>query len=112
MSEFCEIRVSCNSKIIPSRLARFWVRVPYNWPPGPGTLRLTTSTPRSATTIASAGRGQLQVPGEREIFETYRRALGNLPGIDFMPEAPWSRHNRWLTVITIDPEQFGATRPP
>ena len=27
-----------------------------------------------------------------------------------MPEAPWGRHNRWLTVITIDPKQFGATR--
>jgi len=27
-----------------------------------------------------------------------------------MPEAPWGRHNRWLTVITVDPGQFGATR--
>ncbi len=27
-----------------------------------------------------------------------------------MPEAPWGRHNRWLTVITIDPDEFGATR--
>jgi dTDP-4-amino-4,6-dideoxygalactose transaminase len=27
-----------------------------------------------------------------------------------MPEAPWGRSNRWLTVLTIDPEAFGATR--
>ncbi|OUC07959.1 hypothetical protein RY27_11890 [Litorilinea aerophila] len=27
-----------------------------------------------------------------------------------MPEAPWGRSNRWLTVITVDPERFGATR--
>jgi len=36
--------------------------------------------------------------------------LGDLPGLAFMPEAPWGLHNRWLTVITIAPEQFGATR--
>jgi len=36
--------------------------------------------------------------------------LDDLPGIDFMPEAPWGRANRWLTVITIALEQFGATR--
>ena len=27
-----------------------------------------------------------------------------------MPEAPWGRCTRWLTVITIDPAQFGADR--
>ena len=27
-----------------------------------------------------------------------------------MPEAPWGRHTRWLTVITINPEEFGADR--
>jgi len=27
-----------------------------------------------------------------------------------MPEAPWGRCTRWLTVITVDPAQFGATR--
>jgi pyridoxal phosphate-dependent aminotransferase EpsN len=27
-----------------------------------------------------------------------------------MPEAPWGCCNRWLTVITIDPAQFGADR--
>ena len=27
-----------------------------------------------------------------------------------MPEAPWGRGTRWLTVITVDPARFGATR--
>ena len=70
---------------------------------------------RLSNILAAIGRGQLRVLDERvrrkrEIFEHYRRALGDLPGLDFMPEAPWGRANRWLTVITIDPSAFGATR--
>ncbi len=69
---------------------------------------------RMSNVLAAIGRGQLQVltdrvERKREIFATYRQTLGDLPGIDFMPEATWGRHNRWLTVITVDPEQFGAT---
>ncbi len=70
---------------------------------------------RMSNVLAGIGRGQLQalddrVRRKREIFESYRRALGDLPGIDFMPEAPWGLHTRWLTVITVDPNRFGATR--
>jgi len=70
---------------------------------------------RMSNILAAIGRGQLRVLDERvrrkrEIFEYYHQALQDLPGIDFMPEAPWGRHNRWLTVITIDPHKFGATR--
>jgi dTDP-4-amino-4,6-dideoxygalactose transaminase len=36
--------------------------------------------------------------------------LSPLPGLQFMPEAAWGRHNRWLTVLTIDPARFGADR--
>jgi dTDP-4-amino-4,6-dideoxygalactose transaminase len=35
-----------------------------------------------------------RVRHKREIFKTYRQALGDLPGIDFMPEAPWGRAAR------------------
>ena len=70
---------------------------------------------RLSNVLAAIGRGQLRVLDERvrrkrEIFESYRRALGDLPGIAFMPEAPWGKSTRWLTVITVDPKQFGATR--
>ncbi len=70
---------------------------------------------RMSNVLAGIGRAQLQVLGERvrrkrEIFEAYRRMLGHLPGVTFMPEAPWGLHTRWLTTLTIDPDQFGATR--
>ncbi len=70
---------------------------------------------RLSNVLAGIGRGQLQALNERvrrkrEIFESYRRALADLPGIDFMPEAPWGLHNRWLTVNTVDPARFGADR--
>jgi pyridoxal phosphate-dependent aminotransferase EpsN len=70
---------------------------------------------RLSNVLAAIGRGQLQVLPERvrrkrEICETYRQALGDLPGLAFMPEAPWGSSTRWLTVITVDPAQFGATR--
>jgi len=69
---------------------------------------------RLSNVLAGVGRGQLEVLGERvqrkrEIFDAYRQILGDLPGIAFMPEAPWGRSTRWLTVITVNPAQFGAT---
>lgn len=70
---------------------------------------------RLSNVCAGIGRGQLRVLEERvqarrRNFEFYQQALGDLPGIEFMPEAPWGRHSRWLTCITIDPEKFGADR--
>ncbi len=65
--------------------------------------------------LAGIGRGQLdvlqqRVDAKRRIFEYYQRTLGDLPGITFMPEAPWGLATRWLTALTIDPEQFGGDR--
>ncbi len=70
---------------------------------------------RMSNILAAIGRGQLRVLPDRvracrRIFERYREALGDLPGIEFMPEAPWGRATRWLTVILIDPGLFGADR--
>ncbi|MGD0259759.1 MAG: DegT/DnrJ/EryC1/StrS family aminotransferase [Verrucomicrobiota bacterium] len=69
---------------------------------------------RMSNILAAIGRGQLRVLEERvaakrRIFEHYQGLLGDLPGITFMPEAPTGRSNRWLTVIQIDPAQFGTT---
>jgi dTDP-4-amino-4,6-dideoxygalactose transaminase len=50
-----------------------------------------------------------RVAAKRRIFERYQQMLACLPGITFIPEAPAIRGNRWLTVIQIDPVQFGAT---
>ena len=70
---------------------------------------------RMSNILAAIGRGQLRVLPERiaarrRNYECYRAALGDLPGIDFMPRAAYGVPNYWLTCITIRPELFGATR--
>lgn len=70
---------------------------------------------RMSNIVAAIGRGQLLVLNERvkrkrEIFDYYRKALADMPGIEFMPEAAYGRATRWLTVILITPEAFGADR--
>jgi pyridoxal phosphate-dependent aminotransferase EpsN len=68
---------------------------------------------RMSNVLAAIGRGQLtmladRVQARRHIFDTYVRLLGELPGLSFMPEAPWGRASRWLTCITVDAAAFGA----
>jgi pyridoxal phosphate-dependent aminotransferase EpsN len=70
---------------------------------------------RMSNILAAIGRAQLEVLTERvekrrRNFEYYEKELGALPGIRFMPEAPWGRHTRWLTCLTIDPGAFGCGR--
>lgn len=65
--------------------------------------------------LAGIGRGQLQVLAERVAqrqlnFQIYQQALGDLPGIEFMPEADYGTSTRWLTCLTIDPHKFGVGR--
>ncbi|MBI4566663.1 MAG: DegT/DnrJ/EryC1/StrS family aminotransferase [Planctomycetes bacterium] len=69
---------------------------------------------RMSNVLAAVGRGQLLVLEERVRrrrwnFEFYRRTLEGVPGLRFMPEAPYGQSSRWLTIILIDPEEFGAT---
>ena len=70
---------------------------------------------RLSNVLAGIGRGQLQVLNERVAarrrnFEIYQSTLGNIPGIEFMPEADFGYSTRWLTALTITPEAFGADR--
>jgi dTDP-4-amino-4,6-dideoxygalactose transaminase len=70
---------------------------------------------RMSNIVAAIGLGQLhylaeRVRRKREIFDDYYRALGELPGVSFMPEAHYGAGNRWLTVVLIHPERFGADR--
>lgn len=70
---------------------------------------------RLSNILAGIGRGQLnvlqdRVETRRKIFRFYKESLGELPGVEFMPEAPYGRSSRWLTCLTIDPEAFGAGR--
>jgi dTDP-4-amino-4,6-dideoxygalactose transaminase len=70
---------------------------------------------RLSNVLAGIGRGQLQVLGDRVAarrhnFAVYQAALGDLPGLTFMPEAAFGQSSRWLTCLTIDPAQFGCDR--
>lgn len=70
---------------------------------------------RMSNVLAAIGRGQLRVleqrvQSRRANFEYYRKALGDLPGIAFMPEADYGSCTRWLTCLTIDPKGAGTDR--
>jgi dTDP-4-amino-4,6-dideoxygalactose transaminase len=70
---------------------------------------------RLSNLLAAVGRAQLQVLEERVAarrlaFSHYERALGSLPGLEFMPEAGWGTHSRWLTTMTIRADEFGVDR--
>jgi dTDP-4-amino-4,6-dideoxygalactose transaminase len=70
---------------------------------------------RMSNILAAIGRAQLRVldnrvEKRRKIFSLYQEKLDRIPGIEFMPEAPYGRSNRWLTVILITPKEFGADR--
>jgi dTDP-4-amino-4,6-dideoxygalactose transaminase len=70
---------------------------------------------RLSNLLAAVGRGQLErldekIAKKRFINEFYRKALSDLPGVEFMPEAPYGKPNFWLTVILITPEKFGVDR--
>ena len=70
---------------------------------------------RLSNVLAGIGRGQLRVledrvQARRRNFDYYADHMSDLPGVTFMPEAEWGRHTRWLTCLTINPENFGATQ--
>ena len=69
---------------------------------------------RMSNVLAAIGLGQLRVLSDRIAarawnYQFYKRCLGGLPGIEFMPTASYGSPNHWLTCVTIDPEAFGAT---
>ena len=70
---------------------------------------------RLSNICAGIGRGQLmvlkdRVAARRHNFEFYQQALGDLPGIEFMPEADFGTCTRWLSCLTFDPEVGGIDR--
>jgi len=68
---------------------------------------------RLSNILGALGLGQLEslearVAKRRRIFAWYREALGEVPGLSFMPEAATGKANRWLTVLLVDARAFGA----
>lgn len=68
---------------------------------------------RLSNLLAALGRSQLRalddrVAARRRTYERYRELLADVPGLTFMPEAPFGRSTRWLVCVLIDPALFGA----
>ena len=70
---------------------------------------------RLSNLLAAVGRGQLQVLPDRVAARRannafYREALSDLPGLAFLPEAPWGTSTCWLTCLTFDERASGVSR--
>lgn len=70
---------------------------------------------RMSNVLAGIGRAQLRglpakIQARRRIFDYYRKALRDLPGVGFMPEARFGRSTRWLSCIRIDPDVAKKSR--
>jgi len=62
---------------------------------------------RMSNVLAAIGVAQMEVLGKRverrrEIFEQYKICLSHCKEIQFMPEIPGSKGNRWLTTVVLD----------
>lgn len=69
---------------------------------------------RMSNVLAGIGRGQLRVLDDRvrrrrAIFAQYREAFADLSGVVMQPEAAWGSHTRWLTVLSLEPEEVPVT---
>ncbi|WP_066157616.1 DegT/DnrJ/EryC1/StrS family aminotransferase [Halalkalibacter krulwichiae] len=67
---------------------------------------------RMSNVVAGIGRGQLKVLDQRVekkryIYEFYKRELGGLEGVEFMPSNEWDAPNYWLSSMTL----IGKVRP-
>lgn len=69
---------------------------------------------RMSNVLAGIGRGQMHVledriAARRDVFARYKAALGNIEGLSFMPEMAYGRSTRWLTALTINPNDCPVT---
>jgi dTDP-4-amino-4,6-dideoxygalactose transaminase len=67
---------------------------------------------RMSNVVAGIGRGQLKVLEQRVekkkyIYEFYKKELGNIDGVNFMPVNDWDEPNYWLSSMTLT----GHVRP-
>jgi dTDP-4-amino-4,6-dideoxygalactose transaminase len=65
---------------------------------------------RMSHLLAEFGRVQLpdltnRVANRRAVFDRYQEAFGNHPGFVLQPELPENKSNRWLTALTINPDE-------
>ena len=70
---------------------------------------------RMSNVLAGIGRGQLRVLPQRvqqrrAVFERYREALSDLPGLAWMPEPAGCVSTRWLTCLAFQGDQAQERR--
>jgi len=70
---------------------------------------------RMSNVLAGLGLSQLddlerRIAVKRAHFEAYRDALGELPGVAFMPIVDPDAANYWLTCLTVEPVAGGSSR--
>jgi len=70
---------------------------------------------RMSNLLAGVAVAQLEtlsdrVQQKRGIFEQYQKSLEGMEGLRFMPEAGWNQATRWLSVLLVHADRFGATR--
>jgi pyridoxal phosphate-dependent aminotransferase EpsN len=70
---------------------------------------------RMSNVLAAIALGQLEVLDERvrqrrAVAFRYRDAFADLPGLSFMPQAPYGLHTNWLSCFLVDEAELGATR--
>jgi perosamine synthetase len=64
----------------------------------------------AAILCAQLERGDEMLGQRRRVFEWYRAALADIPGIGFQPVASWADPAPWLFCITVDAAEFGRSR--
>src|SRR5690625_721276 len=70
---------------------------------------------RMSNIVAGIGRAQLEVLDDRvkqkrNVFDRYFEAFSKIPGFEFQPEPEGTMSNRWLTALTVDPEETGVSQ--
>ncbi len=70
---------------------------------------------RLSNLLAALGRAQLRtlearIACRRAIRARYVEALGDRPGVTFMPDATYGQPINWLTVVQVDPTAAGTDR--
>ena len=70
---------------------------------------------RLTNVAAALGVAQLErlddlAAAKRRIAARYREACREVPGLSFMPEAPWADSVCWLSTILVDADAYGMDR--
>jgi perosamine synthetase len=64
----------------------------------------------AAILCAQLERADGIIERRRQIFESYRELLEDIPGVSFQPVAEWAEPAPWLFCLTVEEHDFGRSR--